>query len=81
MILCAVYPDPDADNNVFYLNNSLSSVKSNYIEFAIRKCNNLSRAAENKSICATDTDIDNFVYDLQVDEWVVYDEMDSEKYF
>ncbi len=81
MILCPVYPDSEATDNVFYLNSSLSSTLSNYIEFAIRKCNNVSRAANGKSICATDTDIDNFIYDLQVDEWVVYEEMDTVKYF
>ena len=45
MILCPVYPDSEATDNVFYLNSSLSSTLSNYIEFAIRKCNNVSRAA------------------------------------
>jgi hypothetical protein len=28
-----------------------------------------------------DTEIDDFIYDLQVDEWVIYEEMDSTKYF
>jgi len=51
------------------------------MEFNIRKCNNVSRAANGKSLCATDTDIDNFIYDLQVDEWVIYEEMDTVKYF
>lgn len=44
--------------------------------FKVERCNNERRLSLNKSACFNETEIDNFVYDLEITNWVKQEQMD-----
>ena len=58
------------DNNDFVLRGNGASMIQKYFSLEITKCDSNVRS------CATDTEIDTYYEDLQLDAWAVFEKMD-----
>ena len=51
----------------------------NEIEFRVSRCDN-SKLKSGEPRCASDSEIDEFLYDFVISSWIIYEQMDYEIY-
>ena len=68
---------PDYDE--FELLGNTASMIQSYFTFEIKKCDPAKQALKGLD-CATDTEIDDFYYDIQVDTWALQEKMNFLEY-
>lgn len=53
------------------LKGDISMLEAKIAEFRVNKCSNESRAAQGKTPCKSDEEIDDYVKDIEIETWTI----------
>ena len=69
-----------ADGETFKIRGDLGSMLSKKMRFEINRCDNETRRANGLSDCATSEEIDEYVKDVQIDTWNMFEKINYGDY-